>query len=49
MQKNMEYVNKELPDFRKNYPKTYERATETLKSYEKTKSKEKDVRKGRTL
>lgn len=49
MQKNMEYVNKELPDFRKNYPKTYERATETLKSYEKTKSKEKDVSKGRTL
>lgn len=49
MQKNMEYVNKELPDFRKNYPKTYERATETLKAYEKTKSKEKDVSKGRTL
>ena len=41
IQKNMEYVNKELPDFRKNYPKTYERATETLKTYEKTKSKEK--------
>lgn len=49
MQKNMEYVNKELPDFRKNYPKTYERATETLKTYEKTKSKEKNVSKGRTL
>ena len=49
IQKNMEYVNKELPDFRKNYPKTYERATETLKTYEKTKSKEKDVSKGRTL
>lgn len=49
IQKNMEYVDKELPNFKKNYPTTHQRANETLKAFEKTKTKEKNADKVRTL